>query len=332
MKDKSRFFRMVVLRLACCAVLMFFSAPAFAAADTYPSKPLTFIVPWGPGGSMDTVARLITPGMSERLGVPVVVDNRAGGGGLLGLEAMTKAKPDGHTISIIGDSYAIRPALGGKMPFDPMKGFTPIAILARGTPVLVINPSVPAKNLKEFIALLKQKPGQMICAVTESASNMHMDAELFKKKTGTDFKIIHYKSANEAEINVLGGHSQFGFFSLLTAKAQADSGKLKILGGGAIKQSKLMPNLPSIAEAGVPGFDVPNWWGVVAPAGTPQPVVEKLRQVIKDTLETPEVDKKFLTLGADADYQGPKEMNAALVADIAKWTQVGKEANIKLQD
>lgn len=332
MKHRSGFFRTFALGLACGSLLMVFSVSAFAAAaDNFPSKPVRFIVPWPPGGAVDIIARLVAPRLSEKLGKPVVIDNRGGAGGTLGLEAAAKSDPDGYTVSIISDSYAYKPALE-KLPFDPVKAFAPIGHLATGTNVLVVHSSVPAKNVKEFIALLKQKPGQMICAASGNASVSHLTAELFKLKSGTDFKVVQFKGSGPALVDLLGGHSQFSFFSLLVAQAESKTGKIRILGTSGSKRTPLMPELPTIAEAGVPGHDAPNWWGMVAPAGTPQPIIDKLSQALKAALSTPEAEKQFWAQGADADYKGPKELGALLESEIAKWTQVIKTANIKVED
>ena len=332
MKDRSWFFKVFVLGLVCYSVVMVFSVPSFAAGDTYPSKPVKFIIPWPPGGAVDIIGRLVAPHLSERLGKPVVVENRGGAGGTIGLEAAAMAEPDGYTLTIISDSYAYKPALGEKLPFHPVKAFTPIAHLAIGTNVLVIHPSVPAKNVKEFTALLKQKPGQLLCAASGNASVSHMTSELFKMKSGTDFKIVQFKGSGPALVDLLGGHSHFSFFSLLVAKPQSQAGKLLILGTSGSKRTALMPDLPTIAEAGVAGHDAPNWWGLVAPAGTPRPIVEKLSQAVKAALSTPQVEKQFLEAGADVEYKGPKEMGEVLEAEIAKWTQVVKTANIKIEE
>lgn len=332
MKNVGRIFRVFAFGLVSLGIVIVGSLPAFAAADVFPSKPIRFIVPWPAGGAVDIVARLVAPHLSEKLGKPVVIDNRGGGGGIVGLEATTKSAPDGYTISIISDSYAYRPALGEKLPFDPVKAWAPIAQIAVGTNVLTVNSGVQAKNVKEFLALLKQKPGQMICACSTTASVSHMVSELFKMKTGTDFKIVHFKSAGAALIDMLGGHSNFGFLSLLVATPEAKAGKVRILAGSGVKRSALMPELPTIAESGVAAFEAPNWWGLVAPAGTPQPIVDKLSQAVKAALTSPEVEKQFLAAGADAEYRNPKEMGAVLDAEIAKWTQLGKVANIKLED
>jgi tripartite-type tricarboxylate transporter receptor subunit TctC len=333
MKDRSRFFKTFLLGLAGCSVFMFFSATAFAAADTYPSKPVKLIIPWPPGGAVDIIGRLLVPFLSEQLGKPVVVDNRGGAGGTLGLAMAAKADPDGYTLTMISDSYAYKPALGEQLPFHPVKAWTPIAQIAVGANVLTINPTVvPAKNVKEFIALLKQKPGQLICGASGNASVSHMTAELFKMKSGTDFKIVQFKGSGPAFVDLMGGHSHFSFLSLLVAKAEAQTGRLRILGTSGSKRTALMPELPTVAEAGVAGHDAPNWWGLVAPAGTPQPIVDKLSQAVKAALATPQAEKQFLAAGADADYKGPKELGAALDAEIIKWTQVVKEANIKIEN
>jgi tripartite-type tricarboxylate transporter receptor subunit TctC len=311
---------------------MVFTVSAFAAADTYPSKPVKFIIPWPPGGAVDIVGRLIVPGLSERLGQTVVVDNRGGAGGTMGLEAVARSAPDGYTISIISDSYAFKPALGEKLPFDPVKAFVPIGQIGRGYNVLVVHPSVPAKNVKEFVALLKQKSREMLCVASGNASVSHMNAEMFKLKTGIDFKIVQFKGAGPALVDLLGGHSHFAFLSLLNAMSNAKTGKLRILATVGSKRSSLMPEVPTIAEAGVPGMAVNNWWGLVVPAGTPQPIVEKLSREVKEVLGMEETKKQFLKTGAEADYGSPKELSETLTAEIAAWTQVVKAANIKIEE
>jgi len=311
-------------------VLVVFSVSAFAA-DAYPSKPVRFIIPWPPGGAVDIVGRLVVPGLSERLGRTVVVENRAGAGGVMGLETVAKSEPDGYTISIISDSYAFNPALGEKLPFDPVKAFIPIGQIGRGANVLVVHPDVPAKNMQEFLALLKQKPGQVICAASGNASVSHMNAEMFKVKTGSDFKIVQFKGSGEALIDLLGGHSHFSFISLLNAMSNAQAGKLRILATVGSKRSSLLPDIPTISEGGGPAMAVNNWWGLVAPAGTPQPVIDRLSQALREVLAAEETQKMFLKTGAEAEYGSPKELGDALVAEIAAWTEVVRAAGIKIE-
>jgi tripartite-type tricarboxylate transporter receptor subunit TctC len=327
---ESRLSKTFGMLLALVLALAVSVGSGFAAADSYPSKPIRLIIPFPPGGSNDIVGRLIAAKLSENLGKQVVVDNRGGAGGVIGSEAAAKSPADGYTLLIVSAAYAFNPALY-KLPFDPVKSFTPIAKLGSGPNSLTVHPSVPANTVKELIALAKQKPGQLICGCSGVGSFQHMGTELFKSMAGIDFKIVQFKGGGPAMIDQLGGHSQFSLGSLIQTLPHIQSGKFRVLGTGGSKRSTILPNVPTIAEAGVPGYEATNWWGILAPAGTPAPIAERLNKEIKTLLASAEVQKLFQNEGADVDYLGPAEFGPFVEKEIVKWGKVVKEANIKVE-
>lgn len=331
MKNKrAKILTTIGMLLGLSAAFAFFSASAVLAAEAYPSRPVRLIIPFPPGGSNDIVGRLIASKLSESLGKQVVVDNRGGAGGVLGTEMAAKSDPDGYTLLIVSAAYGFNPALY-KLPFDPVKSFTPIAKLGSGPNSLTVHPSVPANTLKEFIALAKQKPGQLINACAGVGSFQHMGTELFKMMAGIDFKIVQFKGGGPAMIDQLGGHSHFSLGSLIQTLPHIQSGKFRILGTGGAKRSAILPNVPTISEAGVPGYEATNWWGIIAPAGTPAPIVERLNRDLKAILTSAEVQKLFQNEGAEVDYVGPAEFGPFIAGEIVKWGKVVKEANIKVE-
>jgi tripartite-type tricarboxylate transporter receptor subunit TctC len=300
-----------------------------ATAAEYPTKPIRLVVPFPPGGSNDIIGRLIAAKLTERLGKQVVVDNRGGAGGVIGAEIVAKAEPDGHTLLINAAGYAVSPALY-KLPYDPKKSFSPISKLASGPMALTVHPGVPAHSVKELIALAKQNPGKLICPSSGMGSNQHLASELFKMRAGIDFKIVQFKGSNPANIDQLGGHSHFSIAALISQLPHIKSEKLRLLALGGLKRSAIMPDVPTIAEAGVPGYDASQWWGILTPAGTPAPVVDRLNREIKTLLSSADVRKMFMTEGADVDYLGPVEFGSFIETEISKWAKVVKEANIKV--
>jgi tripartite-type tricarboxylate transporter receptor subunit TctC len=325
--EKLRLFK--ILGMLIFVSLVFLLPSAVLAADSYPSKPVRLIIPFPPGGSNDIAGRLIATKLTERLGKQVVADNRGGAGGVLGSEMAAKADPDGYTLLIASAAYGFNPALY-KLPFDPVKSFTAVAKLASGPNSLTVHPSVPANTVKELIALLKAKPGQMICGCAGVGSFQHMGTELFKSMTKTEFKIVQFKGGGPAMVDQLGGHSQFSLGSLIQTIPHIQSGKFRILGTGGLKRSSILPNVPTIAET-VPGYEATNWWGILTPAGTPAPVVERLNKEIKTLLGSADVQKLFEKEGADVDYLGPAEFGPFIAGEITKWGKVVKEANIKVE-
>src|SRR5918992_6197616 len=313
--------------LITCAVAL---CSGSAAAQTYPSKPVRLIIPFPPGGSNDIVGRFIATKLTDRLGKQVVADNRGGAGGVLGTEAAAKSEADGYTLLVISSAYAINTSLY-KLPYDPVKAFAPVAKLGTGPNVFAVHPGVPVNSVKEFIALAKEKPGQLNFAAAGVGSFQHLGSELFKSMAGVDVGIVQFKGGGPAMIDVIGGHTHAALGSLIQFMPHIKSGKVKALGTGGAKRSASLPDVPTIAEAGVPGYEANNWWGMLVPAGTPAAIVTRLREEITAILESPETRKVFGDQGAEVDKLGPAEFGPYIAAETAKWGKVIKEANIKAE-
>jgi len=324
----SLLFKALGLLLALSAVLPF--SAAFAAGEVYPDKPVRLIVPFPPGGSNDIIGRLIAAQLTERLAKQVFVDNRGGAGGVLGSEVAAKAQPDGYTLLIISAAYAINTSLY-KLPYDPIKAFTPVAKLGTGPNVLTVHPSVPVNSVKELIALAKEKSGKLNFAAAGVGSFQHLGTELFRIMAGIDIMIVQFKGGGPAMIDVIGGHTQAGLGSLIQFMPHIKSGKLKALGTGGSKRSVVLPDVPTIAEAGVPGYEGNNWWGILAPAGTPKAVVDRLNKELSVILSSAEIQKRFLDQGAEVVQMGPAEFGPFIAAETAKWARVVREGNIKAE-
>ena len=302
-----------------------------AAAQDYPTKPVRLIIPFPPGGSNDVVGRLIATHLSERLGKQVVVDNRgAGAGGVVGSEVAANAPRDGYTLLIISLAHAVNPWLY-KLPYDPIKSFTPVAILASGPNVLVVNPELPVHSVAELLAAAKDKPGQLQYASAGVGSFQHLGGELFKLMAGVNILHVPFKGGGPAMIDVVGGHTKVMFSSLVQTTPHIRSGKLRALGTGGLTRNPVLPDVPTIAEAGVPGYEAVNWWGVVAPAGTPAAIVEKLHQEITAVQNSDEVKKHFSTEGAQVVQMSSAEFAAYIEKEMKKWERVVKEGGIKAE-
>jgi tripartite-type tricarboxylate transporter receptor subunit TctC len=310
------------------AAALMLAVTTAAAAQDYPTKPVRLIVPFPPGGSNDIVGRLIANQLSERLGKQVVADNRGGSGGVVGTELAANAPKDGHTLLVISLTHTINPSLY-KLPYDPIKSFAPVAILASGPIVLVVNPGLPVKSVQELVALAKEKPGQLQYASSGIGTFTHLGAELFKLAAGVDLLHVPFRGGGPATIDVVGGHTKLMFSNLLTAASHIRSGKLRALGVGGTRRSAMLPEVPTIAEAGVPGYEATNWWGLLAPAGTPAPIIERLHREIAAIQEQPEVQKQFSAEGAEVARMAAADVGPFLVKEMAKWERVIKEGGIK---
>jgi tripartite-type tricarboxylate transporter receptor subunit TctC len=326
---KPRSFIIPVMLFAFSLILAVFAASVLAAADVYPSKPVRLVVPIPPGSGPDLLGRLIATKLTERLGKQVIVENHGGAGGVIGSEMVAKAAPDGYTLLFISASYPNNAAIY-KLPFDPVNSFTPIAKLGSSMSALVVHPSIPANSVKELIALAKQKPGQLIWATSGVGSNQHLQAELFKIKAGIDIKIVQFKGGGQAMIDLVGGHSHIGLGGITSMSSYIESGKLRVLATGGKKRSTILPNVPTISEAGVPGYEAAGWWGIIAPAGTPAAIIDRLNQELKAILATDDIKKWALSEGADMDYLGPNEFGQFVASEIIIMTRIVKEANIKV--
>jgi tripartite-type tricarboxylate transporter receptor subunit TctC len=300
-----------------------------AAAQNYPDKPVRLIIPFPPGGSNDVVGRMVAQQLSERLGKQVVVDNRAGAGGVNGTEAASKATPDGYTLLLISIAHAVNPHLY-KLSYDPIKSFTPVSVLATGPNLLAVHPGLPVNSTQELIALAKKKPGELQWASAGVGSFQHLGGELFRLIAGIDVLHIPFKGGGPSMINVMGGHTQFMLGSLIQMTPHVRSGKLKALGVGGKTRSPILPEVPTIAE-GLPGYEATNWWGIVAPTGTPQPIVEKLHKEINAVLKSDAMQKQFAAEGSSTLEMSSAEFGQFIESELRKWQRVVKEANIKAE-
>jgi tripartite-type tricarboxylate transporter receptor subunit TctC len=299
-----------------------------AAAQDYPSRPVRVIVPFPPGGVNDTVGRMIATHLSERLGKQFVVDNRSGAAGVTGTELAANAPKDGYTLLIVSLVNVVNPWLY-KLSHDPIKSFAPIAFLTTTPNVVVVNPEFPVKSIKELVALAKQKPGDVQYASAGVGSFMHLGAELFRLTAGVDLLHVPFKGGGPAMIDVVGGHTKLAFATSITASPLVRSGKLRALGVGGKTRNPVLPDVPTVVEAGVPGYEVSNWIGIVAPAGTPAPIVTKLHQEISAILDSAEVQKQLASQGADVLRMGSAEFGTFMASEMDKWERVVKEGGIK---
>jgi tripartite-type tricarboxylate transporter receptor subunit TctC len=316
------------MRLPLVFLLLLFSS--VAAAQQYPAKPLRLIIPFPPGGSNDVIGRAVGAQLAERLGQGVIIDNRGGAGGIIGIDAAAKSPADGYTLLLISTTLPMTVALG-RLPADIVKTFTPIALLGSGPSVLAVPPSLPVASLKELIDLAKSKPGQLNAGSAGIGSFQHLATELFRLQAGVDFVIVQYKGGGPALADTLAGHVHMNLGSLVQILPHIRSGKLRALGVGSSRRNPALPEVPTIAEAGVPGYEANNWWGVLAPAGTPAAVTGRLRQEITAILESPEMRKRFEAEGGEAARMSVQEFSDLIAAEIVKWTRVVKEAGIKAE-
>ena len=311
-----------------CAALLAAAIPA--AAQQYPSRPVRFVVPFSPGGSTDTLARTLGVKLADALGQQVVVDNRPGGNGNIGMEIVARSPPDGHTI-VLGyiANLAIAPSLYGKLPFDPVKDYAPVTQIASSPNVLTAHPSVPAKTLRELIALAKAKPGQVSFASTGVASVGHLTGELLNNLAGVRITHVPYKGSGQAITDLLGGHVQVMYSGFSSTMPHIKSGKLRALAVTGARRSDALPEVPTIAEQGFPGVEATAWYGVLAPARTPRPVVTRLHGEIVKALKLPDVKERLGNLGFELVGGTPDAFGAYIRSEIRKWEKVVKASGAK---
>jgi tripartite-type tricarboxylate transporter receptor subunit TctC len=312
-------------RLFTFVASLVFSFSAFA--QHYPAKPLRLIVPFPPGGPTDITGRTIGEKLQQRLGQPVIVENRPGAGSIIGTEAVVKSPADGYTLLLGSNSIALQPLLQAKLPYDPQKELTPVILAVRIPNVLVVHPSVPANSVVEFIALAKSKPGTLNYASVGNATGPHLFAELFRNLTGVNIVHVPYKGTAPAVTDLLGGQVQALFDSLATARA----GKLRALGVTSTQRSKSAPDIPTLAESGAPGYEATGWFGVLVPAGTPQDIVTRLNSEIGAILKMPDVEERFLKFGAEGGGGSPADFARFIQSEQAKWGRIIREAGIKAE-
>jgi tripartite-type tricarboxylate transporter receptor subunit TctC len=303
-------------------------ASALAAADSYPSKPIRMVIASAPGASADIFGRLIAAKLSERLGKQVVPVNNGGAGGTLASEMVMREKPDGYTLLFNSVQIVLNPLLY-KAEYDALKSFVPIAKMGDGPNVVSVYQSVPVNTVMELIALAKKEPGKLIASSSGAGSFTHLATELFMKQAGVDFKIVQFKGGGPALLDTIGGHSQVLMMSLTPALPQIKAGKLKALGVGGPVRSKLLPNVPTVSEAGLPGYEASQWWGIFAPAETPKAIVDRLYKEIAGIMGEEETKKMFESQAADPDLLGPDKFPQFIKAETAKWGKLIQENNIK---
>ncbi|MBO9650503.1 MAG: tripartite tricarboxylate transporter substrate binding protein [Variovorax sp.] len=298
-------------------------------AQTFPTKPMTIVVPASPGGAIDLAARLIGQKMSESWGQPVVIDNRTGATGIIGTDFVAKSPPDGHTLALVASSHAINPLMVKKLPFDTLKSFEPVVQTHAVPLVLVVAPSFPAKNLKELIAYGKAHPGQLSFASSGSGGAPHFSGELFKSMTGIDMVHVPYKGSTLAHPDLLSGRVSLMFDTLAAVSTQVKAGKLRALAVTTSKRVAMLPEVPTMAEAGLPGYETSTWGGLLAPAGTPKPIVARIAAETTRILALPDVKQRLMDAGVEPVGGTPEQFSAFIAQEMGKWAKVAKDAGIQ---
>jgi tripartite-type tricarboxylate transporter receptor subunit TctC len=311
------------------ALLCLTGGGAFAADAQYPTRPLRIIVPQSAGGSTDLVARLVAQKLSESMGQSVVVDNRPGAGSIIGTDLVAKATPDGYTLLVVASSITLNPTLHKNLPFDPIRDLAPITQLSAFPNMLVVHPGVPAKSVQELVALAKAKPGQLNYGSSGAATGTHLSAELFKLMTGVDMVHVPYKGGAPAVTALLGGQVQLNFATLPSVLPHVRSNRLRALGVTTIKRSPAAPEVPTIAEAGVPGYDHGPWNGMLAPGRTPKAIVARLNTEAAKAAHTPDMRSTLAHEGAEPVGNSAEEFGKIIKEETAKWAKVIRAAGIK---
>ncbi len=320
----------MTLRTLCAGVAL--ASSMAAVAQTYPAKAIRLIVPFAPGGNVDITARAIGPVLAEVLGQQVIIDNRGGAGGTIGADLVAKAAPDGYTLLMGSNStVSVAPALYPKNPYDPVRDFAPITLVSEVPFVLVLHPSVPAKTAKELIALAKTKPGSMTMASAGTGSSNHLVGELFQAMTGTKLTHVPYKGSGPALVDLMGGQVDMHFDQLPSAIGYIKGGKIKALAVTTQKRAAELPQVPTLAESGVRGFDASGITGLLAPANTPRAIIDRLNGAALKVLAQPATRERLAGFGAAATPGTPEQFAAFIKEDFAKWSKVVRDANIKVE-
>ncbi len=315
-------------RTVAAAAVLTFAAPV--TAQEYPVKPVRILVGFAPGGGIDISARALAPALGAALGQPAIVENRPGAGSNIAAEIAAKAAPDGYTL-LLGSiaALAINPSLYDKLPFDPARDFAPISQTGTMSNILVVHPVLPARTLKEFVALAKRTPGQINYATPGAGSSAHLGGELFKKVAGIDIVAVTYKGGGQAIVDTLAGHVPVFFASVPVVMFHVADGKLKAIAVTTGKRAAAMPDVPTVAESGYPGYQVDSWYGLVAPAGTPRAVIERLNREVTMVLSSRDVMTRIRESGHDTATSTPEQFGALIRSENAKWAKVIKETGVR---
>ena len=322
--------RLIFVVLFQVLFLLFFSTVTrHAAAQGYPSKPIRLVVPFAPGGPADIQARLIGPKLTEAWGQPVLVENRPGGNTIIATELTARADPDGHLVQVISAGFAINVSLYARLPYDSVRDFAPVTQLTSGPAIVVVHPSLPARSVKELIQLARSRPGQLTYASAGLPSQLAV--ELFKVMTGTDMVHVPYKGAAPAMVDLIAGHVQVSFPTIIGGLSHARSGRLRALATTGAKRSPATPDLPTMIEAGLPGYVAANWFGTAVPARTPPAVVSKLSQEIARVMRLPDIGERLLSQGMEPTTSAPEEFSAYIRSEMTKWAKVVKASGAKAE-
>jgi tripartite-type tricarboxylate transporter receptor subunit TctC len=315
LETRMKFFAGVGIALA-------LAAPMVSRAQDYPSRPIQFVVPYTPGTTADVMARLLGTKISQRWNVPVVVENKVGAGGVIGTDAVAKAAPDGYTFLFVATSFGTIPALQPKMPFDPVRSFAPVSLLGTSAMTLVISNQFPATNLKEFVEQVKKQPGVVNYASPGTGSSQHLAMELFKQESGTNMVHVPYKGSSGALNDIIAGHVQASVVSVQSASAFVQGGKMRMLGVMSRERAQTFPQVPTLAESGYPNLQVETWYGVMAPAGTPPAIVNKMNAEINQLLTQADVKEAMAKQGLDPAGGKPERLEALVRNELKQWSQV----------
>lgn len=304
---------------------------AAAAAQNYPNRPVRLVVPFPPGGTVDVVARVVSPALSERLGQPIVIDNRGGANAIIGTDIAAKAPPDGYTLLIVPAGHAITPNVTTKLPYDTLKDLAAIGLIGNGVYVLVVPAALPAKTVSDFVAYVKARPGKVNYASTGYGNATHLAGELFNVLAGTDMVNVIYKGGGPALTDVISGQVSALFAGIASSGGHIKSGKLRALGVTTLRRAPALPDVPTIAEAGLPGFEVDGWYGILGTSRMPSAIVKRLNAEINAVVATDEAKERLLAVGLQARGSSPAEFHQMIVKDIARWATVVKKARIEVQ-
>lgn len=322
--------RAISITLAVIFRVAFAQTPPGGPPSVYPAKPVRIVIPFAPGGATDVVFRMLTPSLSENLGQSVVIDNRPGGAATIGMNVVAKSSPDGYTLGVANVSFTVNPFILGKLPFDTEKDFAPVSLVATITMVLAVHPSVPVRSVKEFIAFAKARPGSLNYASGGNASSGHLACELFMYKTGIKMIHIPFKGGGPSVASTIGGQTAIIFTTVPSVIQHLKAGRLIGLGVSALTRDPALEEVPTIAEAGVPGYEFFDWQGVVVPAGTSADAINRLHREIVRALADPELRRRIGAVGARVVGSTPEELNAFIKKDLATWSTVVKATGIRI--
>ena len=317
--------------LMCIALAGAVVATTASAAESYPTRPVRMIVPYAPGGNADIQARYMAERLTEVLGKQVVVDNRGGANGMIGMELTARAPADGYTIMLVASGFTVNPSLFPKVPYDAQKDFAPISLIGETPLLFVANPSVPANSVKEIVALAKSKPGELNFGSSGNGSPAHLAGALLQMMTGVNIVHVPYKGTAAVNVAVMSGQIQLAFPSITSVLQHVKAGKLKAYAISVKSRSALAPDIPTMSEAGVPGYETSIWNALLAPAGTPKPIVTKLNQAVVQILKSPQARERYAKVGAEIRYNSPEEFRTFIRSEIAKWAKVMRATGVSME-